>query len=269
MSVADFTVLETTQILDQSFRIYRIYFLRLITIAAVILIPCELIKFFLEHVWKQESLGLTVSVTFIGTLISVVGQQLMITTLIAAVSNHYLNRPILLADSLRTALPKIVTVILASISTGLIIGLGFLLLIVPGIIFALLFYLIAPVIVIENTGPIKAMERSKELVEGYMRKVFCVALLLFIIGLLTSGAGMVLVRYTVGTPTIQSPPTVHFVNLLVMLTAQIIIAPLSAIASILLYYDLRIRKEGYDLEMLANQLAATEEVAPPEVAVSE
>jgi hypothetical protein len=38
------------------------------------------------------------------------------------------------------------------------------------------------------------------------------------------------------------------------LVAQILAAPIGAVAMILLYYDLRIRKEGFDLAMLAQQL---------------
>ena len=44
--------------------------------------------------------------------------------------------------------------------------------------------------------------------------------------------------------------------------------PIGAAASILLYYDLRIRKEGFDLDMLAQSLgletAAADEQAPIE-----
>jgi hypothetical protein len=33
-----------------------------------------------------------------------------------------------------------------------------------------------------------------------------------------------------------------------------LLAPIPAIVAILLYYDIRIRKEGFDLELLANEL---------------
>ena len=47
-----------------------------------------------------------------------------------------------------------------------------------------------------------------------------------------------------------------FVNQLFSLAGQILIVPIGAIAYILLYYDLRIRKEGFDLQMLANSIGS-------------
>ena len=46
------------------------------------------------------------------------------------------------------------------------------------------------------------------------------------------------------------------VNSLFSLAGQVLVMPISAAAFILLYYDLRIRKEGFDLEMLAKDLAS-------------
>jgi hypothetical protein len=37
---------------------------------------------------------------------------------------------------------------------------------------------------------------------------------------------------------------------------NLLVAPFSSIAWILLYYDLRIRKEGFDLEVLAKSMSA-------------
>jgi hypothetical protein len=49
------------------------------------------------------------------------------------------------------------------------------------------------------------------------------------------------------------------------IAAEVLVMPIGAASSILLYYDLRIRKEGFDLEMLAQSLGletgATDEQA--------
>ena len=84
-------------------------------------------------------------------------------------------------------LPKLLTVILASILVGLVAAVGFLLCIVPGVIFMLWFALAIQVIVIEGQGVTASMARSKELVKGNMGKVFLVGLILFLIGLLVGG----------------------------------------------------------------------------------
>ncbi|XOB40369.1 MAG: hypothetical protein ACKKMR_03620 [Candidatus Nealsonbacteria bacterium] len=56
---------------------------------------------------------------------------------------------------------------LVSLLTGLIIGLGFLFLIVPGIIFAVWFGFSIYTVVCEDKRGFKALSRSKELVKGY------------------------------------------------------------------------------------------------------
>jgi hypothetical protein len=55
------------------------------------------------------------------------------------------------------------------------------------------------------------------------------------------------------------------VQQLVSIIPQILATPIGASAFILLYYDLRIRKEGFDLEMLARSMSSDTEtggVAP-------
>ena len=41
--------------------------------------------------------------------------------------------------------------------------------------------------------------------------------------------------------------------------ARILSAPIGAAAYVLLYYDLRIRKEGFDLQMLAQSVGSNQE----------
>ena len=47
-----------------------------------------------------------------------------------------------------------------------------------------------------------------------------------------------------------------FANQLASVVGQILVAPIGATAYILLYYDLRIRKEGFDLQMLASSIGS-------------
>ena len=47
------------------------------------------------------------------------------------------------------------------------------------------------------------------------------------------------------------------------IAGTILATPISAVAFILLYYDLRIRKEGFDLEMLSQTLGGSAPAPPP------
>ena len=48
------------------------------------------------------------------------------------------------------------------------------------------------------------------------------------------------------------------INQVFTTTANVLVMPISAAAMILLYYDLRVRREGFDLEMLAKSLSQSE-----------
>jgi hypothetical protein len=67
------------------------------------------------------------------------------------------------------ALPK---VLLVSLVYAVIVIVGYLMLIVPGVIFSLMFAVSVPVAVIEGLGPIAALKRSHELTKGYKGLIF-------------------------------------------------------------------------------------------------
>ncbi|MGX6448275.1 hypothetical protein ACVU7I_09450 [Patulibacter sp. S7RM1-6] len=75
--------------------------------------------------------------------------------------------------------------------------LGFLLLIVPGLVLMTIWAVTAPVVVMERTGPFTALDRSRELVRGHGWQVFLVLLLVLLLsvgvallgGALAAGAG--------------------------------------------------------------------------------
>jgi hypothetical protein len=176
--------------------------------------------------------------------------------LIKSVSETYLGREITIGQAYRFALPKALTLIVATICVGLVVGLGFLLFVVPGVIFSLWFFLTTPAIVVENHSATRGMSRSKTLAAGNLGKIFSVGLLAglitYAIVLPLSFLGGLVGAMLFGTNTLLT----SFVSTLVSTLSQILAMPIGAAASILLYYDLRIRKEGFDLQMLAQSMAS-------------
>ena len=184
------------------------------------------------------------------------------------VSESYLGGEVTVGQAYRFVLPKFLTLVGAALLVALITGLGFILLVAPGVIFSVWFILTLQVIVLENRKALPAMGRSRSLVAGNFGKVILVALVLFLINLVvgsifTAPWMVVLLRDP------QNPENIRTFKLLSQLSsvvAQVLTAPIGAAAMILLYYDLRIRKEGFDLEMLAGSLGVREmppDAAPP------
>jgi uncharacterized membrane protein len=72
----------------------------------------------------------------------------------------------------------------ASILLGLAIGIGIILLIVPGIIFALMYMFATFVVIDRELGPIKALEESSRLTRGHRWKLLGFLLMLVLVNLL-------------------------------------------------------------------------------------
>lgn len=129
---------------------------------------------------------------------------------------------------LRAVTPVLGELILVGIVAGVLEAIGFVLILIPGLILMTIWAVVAPVVVIEHPGGLSALSRSRALVRGNGWQVFGVILVLvlgvvIVSGLLDalaegagSGAGLV-VRVVVGVLT----------------------APISSLAAAVLYFELR------------------------------
>lgn len=87
----------------------------------------------------------------------------------------------------------------SSLLYGLVVGLGFILLIIPGIIFAIIFQFYSYLIVDKNAGPIEALKKSAAITKGVRWNLFRFGLLL--IGINILGALALLVGLLISVPT--------------------------------------------------------------------
>jgi hypothetical protein len=133
-------------------------------------------------------------------------------------------------ELLSSATPFILPLIGAGILAGLGIGIGLLLLVVPGLFLLTIWSVIAPVIVIEKAPVMKSFSRSRELVRGNGWPVFgaiVVAFLIVIVG------GIV---FTLIAEAIADGPLLRIVF---SALASTITAPISALVAAVIYFRLR------------------------------
>lgn len=128
-----------------------------------------------------------------------------------------------------------------SILTGLAIGLSTLLLIIPGIIVACGLYVAAPVLMVEKRGVADCMDRSWDLTHGYKFNIFFVALCLLVI----QGA----IGFALGLAVVKVP--IPFVATVIDFLVTGFGTALSAVASAVVYHDLRGFREGLGEDELA------------------
>lgn len=254
------------RILDQAFRIYKNNFIRFITIVAVIQIPISLLAILTQTLFVEQEFADATATMMLGVggvvvlFLMMLGHTLCSGALTRSVAESYLGNDMSVGQAYRHVLPKFMTLILASILVSLCVGLGFVMLVVPGVIFSLWFALITPAIIMEDLGATAGMSRSRTLVKGNLGKVFVVGLLVFLlmmaITLPFTFAGTLLPMVLKANSQTKTLISQFFEAL-----GQLISTPIGAITSILLYYDLRIRKEGFDLQMMVENMGLPQDNA--------
>jgi hypothetical protein len=126
----------------------------------------------------------------------------------------------------------------AAAFTGILIAGGMMLLVIPGIILAVRWCLMSPVVIAEKGVDPRA--RSAELTAGHRWALFGLLFLLGIAGAVLGG----LARMVVGMPTSFVP------QLLGQTLPQALVLSFSAVIYGVIYYQLRSEKEGIDIEQL-------------------
>jgi hypothetical protein len=159
-----------------------------------------------------------------------------------------------------SAAPFILPLLAVGILAGIAIAIGFVLLIVPGLILITIWAVIVPVIVVERAGVFEAFGRSRELVRGNGWQVFGVIVVLFLIVLIVG----ILLRAIAGAITDDS-----FVGYVVAdLITNVLIVPLSALAATVVYVELRRIKREPLPEGGAPPPLPPQQGAPPATQVS-
>lgn len=101
-------------------------------------------------------------------------------------------------------------------------------------------------------GAFDSFGRSWELTKGFKWKVFSIGLIVFII----LYAPIFALGFAVGLMRVSDPQTSATLAVISALI-PIVLTPLLACVFTLMYYDLRIRREGFDLQVLSQQLVSS------------
>lgn len=170
------------------------------------------------------------------------------------VSGAYLGQTLSIAAGLRRACARLWPLLGASALAGLGVVLGLLFLIVPGVLLMIRWFFVTPAIVIEGHDAKASLARSRDLTEGAYGRLF----LLFILLALLSWA----IHLGLGALVPDALEAIPVLSQLVDTVPQALVSPLSTAAFTLAYFDVRVRKEGFDLERLALGLGQPAGVAP-------
>ena len=241
--------LSTGEVLDAAITLLKRNFALLLGVAVV----CEGIPTAIEvYVDLAGGASANPGLTLLDRLLSLVGGVLVTGATVRVVSEAYLGQTPLFSDAMRFAFSKFGNILGANILSGLVTVLAALLLIVPGIIVACGYSVASAAAALESGSGSDALKRSWGLTKGFKWK----ALWLWVVSI-----GLILVLYLgAGTLAGLLNGVIGGVDALVALLGaaiSLLIYPLISCVFTVFYYDLRVRKEGFDLEMLSRQLTAS------------
>lgn len=249
------------EILSGAFEIYKDNASKLILIVAVVVVPLSLLGALLGRALarsKEETvtvLGQTHTVStrtfaavvlgsIIAAIIAVIISSVLQAALMRAGALATIGDPVDVESSFRWGLKRFGSVILVGLLVGLAVAVGLLLLFVGAIIFGVFLSVSIPALVIEDRRGTEALKRSWQLVTGHFWHVLGVVVVAAIItGIVSSILG------ALGGDN-------WFVSWIFSVIAQIITTPFAALVSILLYLDLRARKEALTADSLRRELSS-------------
>jgi hypothetical protein len=162
----------------------------------------------------------------------------------------------------------VVPLVATGVMVVLVVGVGTILLIIPGILFYVWFSLSAQAIAIEDRRYVRAMGRSRQLVRGSWWRVFGILLVISLVTGIALELVQGIVTALLGVVGAGSGPDLfgtgggaqgfsHLTTAPVVLgstIATLLVSPIGALASALLYFDLRLRKEGTDIAAAVDAL---------------
>jgi hypothetical protein len=151
------------------------------------------------------------------------------------------GQPLRVNEALQRAFARFFPLIGLGILWAVGVMVGFILLIVPGVILLCVWWVVVPACIVEDLGPIQSLSRSAELTRGYRWKVFGLFVLLTVI----NGIGGKMVDLVFGL----AGDVVAGIGSLCWFVAW---TAFSNCVLIMTYHDLRVAKEGIDTEQIAS-----------------
>jgi hypothetical protein len=173
-------------VLDEAWTLYTRHFVRFFLIALAVFLVLNLLSGLLAVSLDDEGIGV-VLFAIANAVIGIVGYFWVQGALVEAAADvHDGKQELDFGETFARVRPLLPTLIVAGLLAGLGIGVGLILLIVPGLYLLTRWALIIPVIVLEKRSAGEAFGRSHELVRGHGWTVFGIVVIIFVLGAIVS-----------------------------------------------------------------------------------
>jgi hypothetical protein len=270
--------LSAGEILDVAFGLYRRLFVPLVLIQVI----CSSLPFVIGLYAAALGPGTeTIAVTLVSYVFSFLLGALASGATALVISENYLGREIGAMDGLRRALPRFPSLVGVSLSVAVLVGVTMMPFLIalgasaygigsaqPGLAVALALVALAslllpiitfsglavstPALVIEQLrAPTRAMGRSWSLTRGNRLRIVGLLFVFFIILAVPFIGGTLILQMILGA---LDSTAARVLSTVIASVLSFVLGPILYCILTLTYYDMRVRKEAFDLEILAAQL---------------
>ena len=205
---------------------------------APVLLPASAVVFVITGIVTALLIAASSGLALLALLLSLIATTLftgIVVELVADVQDGRRDHSV--SKLLSAATPVLGQLILVGIVAGIGIVIGFVLIVVPGLVLITIWSVAAPVVVLERPGVFGALGRSRALVRGNGWQVFGVIFVLFFLILIVS-TGVELAADSAGTGA----------GLVARVVIGVLTGPISALAQAVLYFDLRAAQTSSTVE---------------------
>jgi len=162
--------------------------------------------------------------------------------------------PVSIGEAIAIAARRFLPMFGVALAVGILVFLGSILLVVPGLIVGCMYFVAAPVCIAERAGVGASLRRSRFLTKGHRWQIFGAYLLIIVLGVIVVGviaagvAGAILMIGPGGASILRNTGAATIVQDAVQAIFGAFIAVLAAV----FYYQLRVAKEGIDVTKIAS-----------------
>ena len=252
--------------LDAGFRLLRARFGTLLVCVLVPMVPLSIIATIIVASTDDKAFdvnatattsddGAAIAGTLIGALIQGAAAALAIAACFRVISSAYLGDRAEAGPSLRYGLSRLLPLMVAYIVLAIALGISAILVVLP-IFLGVKWSVTFAAIVAERAGPFHAMRRSWGLTRGHWWRVFGTLLVVGLIALVLYLAVVAGLGGAIATSDDMSEFTYATLTTALTVILFALLYPLVASIITVIYYDLRVRNEGFDLQLLAQGVGA-------------
>jgi hypothetical protein len=253
------------EILDSAVVLYRARFTKLVRVAACVVIPVQALSALVllsaqpDHFtlnvtgtvspqYDSNSVALQLGAVVVITIVSVLSTALIVAVCARVVADAYIGR----SSGAREAATAVRPRVFALIGTSLIVliseGIGFVFCFVGALVPLTFFAVALPVLILEGVGISAAIGRSVTLTKAHVMHVLGLVLTAQLLAAVVNGALAEAVSLLLrsGGSTVAIVIAQSIANTI----AGVLTTPFIATATVVLYFDLRIRDEAFDVQLM-------------------